>query len=271
MFHLRMSPLIYLLTVLVFIAGSLPASADIAPVPACEVTVDDSPADGAEEVPLNPMLLYGAVAPFDCVDMDEVDPYDCGWMPEFSLTDEEGAAVAVTAEFVTKHCVLVFFPDEDLQPNSVYHVLEEEELLATFTTGSTADLQAPAFTASQSGPSSSLRFEYTSDEPLVLAAVVLGGMVGYGVTPRDSSLDVSSYPDHYVDSGVVDVTVYDAAGNSASAEFTFDRGTDDDDDDGEPESCACTQDAAAAMPSALLACCGLLGATWMRRRRSDRD
>ncbi len=267
MFHLRT----FLLAGLIYTAGSLPASADIAPIPSCEVTVDDSPADGAEEIPLNPMLLYTSVAPFDCEEV--FDPYSCDWMPELSLTDEEGTVVALTAEFVTDHCVLVFFPDEDLEPNSAYHVLHEEERLATFTTGSAADLQAPAFTASLPEPSTALSIEYTSDEPLVLATVTLyrdEGSRDYGVTPGESTLDLCSYTNPDQDGDYVHVSVYDAAGNWAGTHVTIDRGMDDD-DDGEPESCACTHDDATAVPAALLACCGLAALVWVRRRRSDRD
>ncbi len=307
MFSARTSALPTLITILVVAVGAPPALADIAPVPSCVVNVDDSPSDGAEEIPLNPMLLYSSIAPFEC---EEKDPTGSGDMPQLSLTDEEGTVVGLSAEYVTDYCVLVFFPEEDLQPNSVYHVLHDEDRLASFTTGSAADLQAPAFTPSEDGPSPALSIDYESDEHLVLATVVLDtyeGPEGYGITPGETTLDLVSYTDPGMHGDTVYVAVYDAAGNRNGAQVTIDRGGDDDDDDDDdddtdhgdddtdhgdddtdhgdddtdhddgdnlddddaedPRSCACTHDRATARPAALLACFGLSFATWMRYRR----
>ena len=292
MVSMRTSQLPILLAVLVVTVFTSPALADIAPVPSCFVNVDDSPADGAEEIPLNPMLLYESIAPFECEDKD---PGGSGDMPQLSLTDEEGTVVGLTAEYITDYCVLVFFPEEDLQANSVYHVLHEEDRLASFTTGSAADFQAPTFTPAEDGPSPALSIEYESDEHLVLATVVLDayeGSEGYGITPGESTLNLVSYTDPGMHGDVVYVSVFDAAGNSAGAQVTIDRGGDDDDDTdgddddndtgdddtdnvddddaGDPSSCACTHGQTTAVPAALLMGCVLSCAVWMRRRRADR-
>ncbi len=229
----------------------------------CTEEYEASPADGSIDVPLNPMLLYPSV----------YDAYQYTNPGFLELVDEDGNIVdAWGTDLVEGECFTAGFPEEPLEPNTVYEVLLEGELLASFTTGEDFDEQAPAFVAGEDDADPGLRFEYESDEPVVLVSTSRSDGVDndfFGITPGEAVVDFTEWTMGIEPGTSLLVRFYDASGNWD--EVTVDKfGTSPTEDgpDGEPDggTCALASTNGMPRPSVLLTMLFLLAGLVARRR-----
>ena len=229
----------------------------------CTEEYEASPADGSIDVPLNPMLLYPSVE----------DAYLYNIPGFLELVDEDGNIVDVWGtDLVEGECFTAGFPEEPLEPNTVYEVLLEGELLASFTTGEDVDEQAPAFVAGEDDADPGLRFEYEIDEPVVLVSTSRAEGIDHefiGITPGEAAVDFTEWTMGIEPGSSLIVRFHDASGNWD--EVTVNKlGTSPTENwpDGEPDggTCALASTSGMPQPAVLLSMLVLLAGLVARRR-----
>ncbi|MFC1482589.1 hypothetical protein ACFL51_02165 [Myxococcota bacterium] len=207
----------------------------------------DSPADGAVDVPLNPMLLYRELA--------DHEPFGIYGPPE-TIDVQDASSNVYVAEgdrLAEPDCVTAYFLSAPLAPLTEYCI---PEVSACFTTGSEADNVAPDFVLGTDDPAAGLLVTFTGSEDIVLLTVSVGsdlGTQGIGLAPQ-SPIDTATWAED--DGDTITITAWDRAGNQTSDTVTLDI-----------PSSGCQ---AARAPAAPLLCPGLLILAFLlwRRRRS---
>jgi hypothetical protein len=199
---------------LIFIFVGLALSLVALPVhagdfPDCDnvVGVESFPADGAVDVPLNPMLVL------------EDFVYGQGSTGALVLLDPMDAEIPTSVEWLTEECVPVFKTSEELEPTTVYSVWSEEKLLLSFTTGTSVDDEAPEFElgADEDGPGVVVSF-VASDDVILITGTIQDGVYssGIGIGPSANGLiEIESAVSLAVmrNGTVLDLTAHDRAGN----------------------------------------------------------
>jgi hypothetical protein len=186
----------------VLVVGLLAEEARAGDYSFCECSVADSPADGATGVPLNPILMFRALAP------DKPNSVDT---PGLHLESGEGVVVPLEEATDITDCYFISKPIQDLAPETTYQVWAEDrngELLATFTTGSERDNAAPAVTVIDDGIDSG-RFVFEAEEEVVL--VVAECPIDMGIrhvlaSPSGGAIELPC--------DGIELLLYDASGNA---------------------------------------------------------
>ncbi len=182
----------------------------------CDVTVEDYPADGAVNVPLNTLLMYDRIAP---------DNPFWGNSPELHLEDASGIVSDVwILDSIPEGeygCAFVSKPIPSLSPLTEYTVREGSAtgaVLASFTTGTEEDNTAPELSIVTPPGAWPSVIEYTGSDDIV--AFTLEYSDGYLHTfvvhtpPVDGQLTLDWLTTQLNSDNNRTLTAYDRAGNS---------------------------------------------------------
>ncbi|MCP4600951.1 MAG: hypothetical protein GY847_10560 [Proteobacteria bacterium] len=215
----------------------------------CSYSFSNHPADGATNLPLNPMFLQ---ARFN--DMgDEIDPID----PTIHLEDGEGNQIETGAGMLGWVGYCSFYtvsPAEELLPETTYTIVDDsiappEEFLS-FTTGTARDDEAPIFDLDPADGGDNLVVVYTGDDIVLVTFTVSIELGSRWIvhTPSGGTMNLGKYSSRIEAGDTIKFTAYDSAGNSTKTLYTIpesDKETDDNTDDNadsdtEDDSSKCT-------------------------------
>ncbi len=231
------------------------------------IDIVDHPADGAADVPLNPILMYDAEHGTTAT--------------ELVLRHADGHAVPLVPW--DGDCQ-AHQPAEDLEPLTTYtatvtDLVTDHSTTYTFTTGEAADTEAPQVVVDDAECSDiTIDLTYSGPEDLVLATFEVE-LLTYCVTPEDGLLTFSK--SEGFDTSTVDQVVFVDGGGNASESTSVDISDEDgdcydpwegysdnedwDDDDSGIGGCSVAATPAAPIPAGL-ALAALLSVVAIRRR-----